>query len=163
MRAFVERHGYTRTGFTPVVTTSHVCRSIAKARAFYEQSLRMGALIDEEMSTPSANAFLRLAPGSRTHITFMQGNHMFGKIALSEPLNYPCGDLTPLAVAPNIGYLAQAFEVQDLDRALEAAVATDAPVVVPPRDIHLPGVGQRRVAVVRNPGSGALQWLLQAA
>ncbi|HNR22292.1 MAG TPA: hypothetical protein PKL49_04635 [Steroidobacteraceae bacterium] len=162
MRAFVERHGYTRAGFTPVVTTSHVCRSIAKARAFYEQALRMGVLIDDEFNSPAVNAFLRLKPGSRTHITFMQGNHMFGKIALSEPLNYACGDLTPLAVAPNIGYLAQAFEVSDLARAIAGAAGTQAPIELEPRAMELPGLGRRSVAVVRNPGSGALQWLVES-
>ena len=46
MRAYVERHGYTRCGFTPVVTTSHICRDMVAARRFYETVLRMGALID---------------------------------------------------------------------------------------------------------------------
>lgn len=163
MRAYCERTGYTRTGFTPVVTTEHVCRSIARARAFYERVLRMGALIDEEMNSGSANAFLRLAPGSRTHITFMQGNHMFGKIALAEALNYTCGDITPLAVAPHVGYLAQAFEVRDLPAAMHAAGDTGADTVVPPLALHVPGLGPRTLAVVRNPGSGAAQWLVQAA
>ncbi len=165
MRAYVERQGYTRRGFTPVVTTSHVVRSLARARAFYEQVLRMGALIDEQMSAEHVNAFLRLPQGARTHITFMQGNHMFGKIALSEPLNYAsrCVDLKARAVAPNIGYLAQGFEVADLGVALEAAQRLESELVAPPRHAVLPGLGPRRSAIVRNPGSGALQWLIQGA
>ena len=162
MRAYVERIGYTRTGFTPVVTTSHVCRSMAKARSFYEQVLRMGALIDEELSAERVNDFLRLPRDGRTHITFMQGNHMFGKLALSEPLNYAesCVDLQPRAHAPNIGYLAQAFEVNDLGGARDACARLGAEVVVARRSATLPGLGLRESFMVRNPGSGALQWLI---
>jgi catechol 2,3-dioxygenase-like lactoylglutathione lyase family enzyme len=36
MRAYVEKTGYTRRGFTPVVTTSHVTRSADRACEFYE-------------------------------------------------------------------------------------------------------------------------------
>jgi catechol 2,3-dioxygenase-like lactoylglutathione lyase family enzyme len=165
MRAYVERHGRTRTGFTPVVTTSHVVRSIARARAFYERVLRMGALIDEELSIDRVNAFLRLPQGARTHITFMQGNHMFGKIALGEPLNYAdaCVDLRPRAHAPNVGYLAQAFEpgsAAALEAALRACRELDVEFVAGPEVAELPGLGRRTSAMVRNPGSGALQWLL---
>lgn len=163
MRAYVERHGYTRCGFTPVVTTSHICRDMVAARRFYETVLRMGALIDEEVSAPRFNAFLRLPADARTHITFMQGNHMFGKIALSQPLNYAaqCIDVVPRAHAPNIGYLAQAFEVQDLQRAYAAAQECQAPVVRTPVSGALPGLGSRRHCLLRNPGSGALQWLIE--
>jgi catechol 2,3-dioxygenase-like lactoylglutathione lyase family enzyme len=164
MRAFVEQHGYTRTGFTPVVTSSHVCRSIRTAREFYEQVLSMGALIDEELAAPHVNAFLRLPPDARTHITFMQGNHMFGKLALAEPLNYAaaCVDLVPRAHAPNIGYLAQGFEVTDLGRASRFAAEVGAGLVLAPRAAQIPGLGLREQCLVRNPGSGALQWLIAA-
>jgi catechol 2,3-dioxygenase-like lactoylglutathione lyase family enzyme len=162
MNAYVERHGYTRTGFTPVVTTSHVCRSLARARDFYEKVLRMGALIDEELSADRVNAFLRLPDGARTHVTFMQGRHMFGKLALAEPLNYAhrCVDLRPRAHAPNVGYLAQAFEVDDVAAAVAQAREVGAEVVVEPRVAVLPGLAPRGSAIVRNPGSGALQWLV---
>jgi catechol 2,3-dioxygenase-like lactoylglutathione lyase family enzyme len=161
MRAYVERQGYTRTGFTAVVTTSHVCRSIRRAREFYEQVLHMGALIDEELSAPHVNDFLRLPRDARTHITFMQGNHMFGKIALGEPLNYAdqCVDLVPRAHAPNIGYLAQGFEVRDIGAAWSAAAASGAQVVVGRMRAPVPGLGPCHQFVVRNPGSGALQWI----
>jgi catechol 2,3-dioxygenase-like lactoylglutathione lyase family enzyme len=162
MRAYVEQHGYTRTGFTPVVTSSHVCRDLPSARRFYENVLRMGALIDEEMSAAHVNAFLRLPADARTHITFMQGNNMFGKLALSGPLNYAdrCDDLTVRAHAPNIGYLAQAFEVPDVDIAYAAAIACGSPTLLRPVEFSIPGLGRRRLCVLRNPGSGALQWLL---
>lgn len=165
MRAYVERHGRTRTGFTPVVTTSHNVRSIPRARAFYERVLKMGVLIDEVMSADRVNVFLRLPQGARTHITFMQGNHMFGKIALGEPLNYAetCIDLVPRAHAPNVGYLAQAFELETAS-GFEAAERTCREMEVEfiglPEAAELPGLGRRRHMMVRNPGGGALQWLL---
>ena len=150
------------------MTTSHVVHSIARARAFYEQVLKMGALIDEVMSAERVNVFLRLPPGARTHITFMQGNHMFGKIALGEPLNYTesCVDLRPRAHAPNIGYLAQAFELGTpgaFDQAVRACRDLEVEFVAEPGTGELPGLGRRRHVMVRNPGSGALQWLLGPA
>jgi catechol 2,3-dioxygenase-like lactoylglutathione lyase family enzyme len=160
MRAYVEQHGRTRTGFTPVVTTSHVARSIPSAREFYERVLGMGVLIDEVIHTDDSNRFLRLEPGSRTHVVFMQGNHMFGKIALSEPLNYACEDLAPRAHAPNIGYLAQAFEVQDVGRSLDAARGLGARILLEPCEVALPAIGTRLMFSVANPGSGAVQWVL---
>jgi len=168
MRAYVDRHGRTRTGFTPVVTTSHVARSIPRARVFYERVLRMGVLIDEVMSADRVNAFLRLPDGARTHITFMQGNHMFGKIALAEPLNYAdaCVDLRPRAHAPNVGYLAQAFELRSsaaLEAAIRACRELEVEFVCEPELGELPGLGRRHHLMVRNPGSGALQWLLGPA
>ncbi|MCS6947977.1 MAG: VOC family protein, partial [Steroidobacteraceae bacterium] len=84
MRAYVERHGWTRAGFTPVVTTAHVARDLARARRFYEQVCRMGVLFEDLMSAERVNAFLRLPPDARTRIVFLQGAHMFGKIALSD-------------------------------------------------------------------------------
>ena len=162
MRAYVESHGYTRAGYTPVVTTSHVARSIAAARRFYEDVLQMGVLIDDELKAPHVNAFLRLPDDARTHITFMQGRHMFGKIALSEPLNYVerCEDLGPRARAPNIGYLAQMFEVADLDRAAAVCTSLRVEAVAARGPMELPGLGLRDQWMVRNPGSGALQWLV---
>jgi catechol 2,3-dioxygenase-like lactoylglutathione lyase family enzyme len=162
MRAFVERHGRTRTGFTPVVTTSHVVRSMPKARRFYEQVLKMGALIDEELAAPVSNAFLRLPQDARTHITFMQGNHMFGKLALAEPLTYAeqCIDLTARARAPNHGYVAQVFEVEDVATAYWACRDLQAPGLTSVALLAIPGFGLRRGFAVRNPGSNALQWIL---
>jgi catechol 2,3-dioxygenase-like lactoylglutathione lyase family enzyme len=160
MRAYVESLGYTRTGYTPVVTTSHVARSIARAREFYERVLGMGALIDEEMALERSNSFQRLPRDARTHITFMQGNHMFGKIALAEPLNYECLDLVPRAMAPNLGLLAQGFEVRDLEAARSATQALGPEWVGGELRLELPGFGARSGFVARNPGSGAAQWIL---
>ncbi len=163
MRAYVEKAGYTGQGFTPVVTTSHVTRSADLACEFYEKVCGMGRLFEDVMTADHVNAFLRLPQGGRTKIVFMQGNHMFGKIAVSEPLNYldQCQDLRPAAHAPNIGYLAQIFEVRDLAGALLAAAQCGADVVVSRTRSLVPGLGVRDQALVRNPGSGALTWLLQ--
>ncbi len=162
MRAYVEQHGYTSQGFTPVVTTSHVVRSLDAARTFYERVLRMGVLIDDELRAPHVNAFLRLPADGVTHIQFMQGNHMFGKIALSGPRNYleQCEDLRPRAQAPNIGYLAQAFEVDDLEAAARECAALGVEPAGERAVVDTPGLGRRDQLLVRNPGSGALQWLL---
>lgn len=168
MRAFVERFGYTRQGFTPVVTTSHVARSAERCCEFYQRVCGMGRLFEDVMSADHVNAFLRIPRGGRTKIVFMQGNHMFGKIAVSEPLNYQdaCQDLAPRAHAPNIGYLAQIFEVPDLARALTAAQALGVETVVPRTRMAVPGLSlpersEREQALLRNSGSGALMWLLQ--
>ena len=162
MRAYVLRHGRNRCGFTPVVTTSHVVRSLSAARMFYERVLGMRPLIDVELASQASNAFLRLPPDARTHVTFMQGNHMFGKLALSEPLNYleQCIDLTPRARAPNHGYLAQVFEVDDIGAAYWACREIAAPGLTAPTAIDIPGFGGRRGFLVHTPGSGARQWLL---
>jgi len=163
MRAYVEQTGYTRQGFTPVVTTSHVTRSVARACEFYEKVCGMGRLFEDVMTADHVNAFLRLPRAGRTKIVFMQGNHMFGKIAVSEPLNYldQCVDLQPTAHAPNIGYLAQIFEVRDLAGSMLAVAACGADVVAGRTRFEVPGLGVRDQALVRNPGSGALTWLLQ--
>ena len=161
MRAYVDRHGRTAQGFTPVVTTSHVARDLGQARDFYQQVLNMGVLIDDVLQTPESNHFLGLAEGSRTHVQFMQGNHMFGKIALSQPLNYSCGSLTARAVPPNIGYLAQQFVVADADRAVKVCAELNVEVFTPLTEIELPGLGRCAATLVRNPGSGALQEIVQ--
>lgn len=162
MRAYVERHGYTSQGFTPVVTTSHVVRSLDAARGFYQRVLGMGVLIDDELRAPHVNAFLRLPEDGVTRIQFMQGNHMFGKIALSGPRNYleRCEDLRPRAQAPHIGYLAQAFEVDDLDAVARECAALGVAAAGERGVLEIPGLGRRDQLLVRNPGSGALQWLV---
>lgn len=163
MRAYVEAHGYTRQGFTPVVTTSHIARSLELACEFYEKVCGMGRLFSDVMTADHVNAFLRLPQGGKTGIVFMQGNHMFGKIAVSEPLNYleSCDDLRPRAHAPNIGYLAQGFEVHDIRGSLRLAADLRAEAVVTQAQFEVPGLGRRQHALLRNPGSGALMWLLQ--
>ena len=89
----------------------------------------------------------------------VQGAHEYGKIALAVPLNYEVPNLVPDAVPPNIGYLAQSFQVADLDETSAASAAVGAEVFSGPMEIDLPGRGKCRSMIVRNPGSGALQEL----
>jgi len=161
MRAYVKQHGRTPTGYTPVVTTSHCARNISKAVDFHIQVLKSGVLIDEVMSSPVQNHFLRLPEKAKTAVKFLQGNHMFGKVALSQPLNYPCVDLVPAAIAPNIGYIAQVYVVKNINEAKAACEASRCEVYTPLMDINMPGVGACTSYIVRNPGSGALQQLIQ--
>lgn len=161
MRAFVDQYGRTRTGFTPVVTTASVMRDITRSRTFYQRVFDMGIHIDQVLESEGYRRFQKVPPGGRTHVTFMQGNHMFGKIAMSQPLNYPVPDMTPVAVAPNIGYLAQAFAVPDLGAAEAACAGLGVEVYSPRMTLDVPGLGRTTVTTVRNPGSGALQQLVQ--
>ena len=162
MRAYVQEHGRTPAGYTPVVTTSHVARDLDKAVAFYETVLKSGILIDEILGSPHQNNFLGLPKTAKTAVKFMQGNHMFGKIALSSPVNYECDDLVPTAHAPNIGYIAQMFEVNDLDYCVQACADLEAETYAPRGQHNVPGLGLVDSITVRNPGSGALQLIFRA-
>lgn len=162
MNAYVRDQGRTPAGYTPVVTSAHGVRHMAKAVAFHEKVLKAGVLIDVIMSSPQQNHFLRLPAKAKTAVKFLQGNHMFGKIALCQPLNYPCVDLVPQAVAPGIGYLAQGFMVRDLSEAAQACGALKCEIYAPIQEMTVPGLGGCKVLSVRNPGSGALQILAQA-
>jgi catechol 2,3-dioxygenase-like lactoylglutathione lyase family enzyme len=161
MKAYVEQYGRTRTGFTPVVTTASVMRDIAVSRRFYEQVFDMGIHINQVLESEGYRKFQRVPPGGRTQVTFMQGNHMFGKIATSQPLNYDIPDVVPLAVAPNIGYIAQSFLVPDLTEYERRCRVVGAEVYTPRMDIEIPGLGMRHAMIVRNPGSGCLQQLIE--
>ncbi|WP_446830357.1 VOC family protein [Candidatus Foliamicus sp.] len=161
MRAYVEQRGYTSAGFTPIVTSSHGVDSSERAMAWYGEVLGMGPLIDEELGTPESNRLLNLPEDAKTRVVFMQGAHMFGKIVLAQPLNYECESLIKRAKPPNIGYLAQAFSVADLDEAARRCKAMRVEVVSPPREIDWPGAGQVPAMLARTPGSGALQLLLE--
>ncbi len=162
MRAYVDKHGRTPTGFTPVVTTSHCVKDIDKAVEFYQRVLKSGVLIDEVMDLKEQNHFLRLPKNSRTAVKFIQGNDMFGKVALSMPLNYECDDLVPRAHAPNIGYIAQMFAVNDLDEAEQASAEVGADLYAARGSYAVPGLGDVEAFTVRNPGSGALQVIFKA-
>jgi len=162
MRAYVQEHGRTPTGYTPVVTTSHVARDLDKAVEFYERVMKSGVLIDEILGNPSQNNFLSLPEDAKTHVKFMQGSHMFGKIALSRPVNYECDDLIPKAHAPNTGYIAQIFEVADLDYCEKVCRDLSAEPYASRDRYDVPGLGKVEAFTVRNPGSGALQMIFKA-
>ncbi len=163
MRAYVEKRGYTSAGFTPIVTSSHGVDSCERAIAWYEQVLNMKPLIDETLGTPESNRLLNLPEDAKTRVVFMQGAHMFGKVVLSQPLNYECESLIDRAKPPNIGYLAQAFSVRKLDEVARQCSAMNVEVLSSPQDTPWPGSGSVSAMLVRNPGSGALQVLMEVA
>ena len=153
MRKYFTAHGATRTGYSPVVTSAHGVHSRDKALPIYRDLLGLEVVIDEPLG----------AAEERTHWTFLQGDHHFGKIALGQPLNYQAEDLTPFATAPNIGYLAQAFEVPSIDAVQTYCGETGVEVYSPRDEVDLPGLGRRQCMLVRNPGSSALMQFYSAS
>jgi hypothetical protein len=158
---FIDGYGRTPTGFTSVVTTAHTVADMEKALAFYYGPLHMTLFLESVLEGPVTNRALSLPPESRTRSVIVQGAHEYGKIALASALNYQLPTLVPDAVPPNIGYLAQSFQVPDLAEAARGAAAVGAEVFSGPAEIDLPGRGKCQAMVVRNPGSGALQELFQ--
>jgi catechol 2,3-dioxygenase-like lactoylglutathione lyase family enzyme len=158
---FIGGYGRTATGFTSVVTTAHTVADMEKSLAFYYGPLHMTLFLESVLEGPVTNRALSLPPESRTRSVIVQGAHEYGKIALASALNYELPTLVPDAVPPNIGYLAQSFEVPDLAEAARACTALGVEVFAAPTEIDLPGRGRCRAMIVRNPGSGALQELFQ--
>jgi catechol 2,3-dioxygenase-like lactoylglutathione lyase family enzyme len=161
MRRYLDQHGTTPTGYTEVVTSAHTVRDMAAAVRFYHEVLDMGVLIDAVIDSPVSNQFLHLPPHARTHSVFVKGGHMFGKIALGQPLNYDALDLVDRAVPPNIGYLAMGFRTPDLAAAEAACRRLGVAFFSEPIEVDLPGDGRRRAMVVRAPGSGALMQIAE--
>jgi len=159
--AFLETYGRTRTGFTAVATTAHTVLDMEKALAFYMGPLKMTIFMETMLKGAETNKAIGLSPDAETRAVFVQGGHEYGKIALSCPLNYKIPDLVPEAVAPNIGYLAQSFQVSDLNQVANECIDIDVDIIAGPEEITLPGRGLCRAMVVRNPGSGALQEIFQ--
>lgn len=158
---FIEEYGRTPTGFTSVVTTAHSVLDMEKALEFYYGPLNMSLFIESVLEGPETNRALCLPEECRTRSVIVQGEHEYGKIALATPMNYEVPDLVPDAQPPNIGYLAQSFEVADLDTTASACAAVGAETFSAPMEIDLPGRGKCASMVVRNPGSGALQEIFQ--
>lgn len=161
LSAEVGRLGKSPTGFTQVSTTSHSTIDYDKALAFYTQVLGMTVHLDAVLTKPETNHLLRRPPGAQTRATFLAGAHQLGKVVLSHPLNYSVPDRTPLAAAPNIGYIAQGFAVPSLAKALDTCGRVGAEVVSGPVALDYPGIGRVSAALVRNPGSGALMQLFE--
>ncbi len=158
---FIASYGRTPTGFTSVVTTAHTVADMEKALAFYYGPLQMTLFIESVLQGEVTNRALSLPAEARTRSVIVQGDHEYGKIALASALNYEIPSLTADAVPPNIGYLAQSFEVSDLQATARACAAVGAEVFSGPAEIDLPGRGHCTAMIVRNPGSGALQELFQ--
>jgi catechol 2,3-dioxygenase-like lactoylglutathione lyase family enzyme len=155
--------GKTKTGFTQVATTSHSIVHRDAAVAFYTRVLGMHVRIDDILGKPETNYFLGRPPDAKTRATFMAGAHQFGKVALSHPENYSAPNKVPLAIPPNIGYLAQSFQVPSILIAKDACMAVGAEMYSPMMEIDIPGLGLVAAMIVRNPGSGALMHLFEAS
>ncbi|MFO1425626.1 MAG: hypothetical protein U1F11_01355 [Steroidobacteraceae bacterium] len=161
--AWLQDHGgFNRCGTTAVATSAHNVSDYERARAFYERVLGMSVRNDTVLHGEAMETFCRFPRGARLRDTYLQGDHIFGKIALVHPLNFPCTDMARRAVAPHIGYLAQSFRVAGLDAALAAARALGCEVFSAPVELDLPALGAARTAIVRNPGSGALHELIES-
>ena len=158
---YVNEYGRTSTGFTQVVTTAHGVLDMEKALAFYYGPLGMKLFVDSVLEGAETNRALNLAEESRTHSVLVQGAHQYGKIALAQPMNYEEKSIVENAVPPNIGYLAQSFEVNDIAAVASACEAVGAKVFSPLTEIDLPGRGMCNALIVHNPGSGALQEIYQ--
>ena len=85
---------------------------------------------------------------------------MFGKICMTQPVDYDVPSMVSRAVAPNFGYIAQLFLVPRLAEASTRAQAAKATLFSRADGMHVPGLGTCDVAVVRSPGSGALVGLV---
>lgn len=158
---FIAAYGRTATGFTSVVTTAHTVADMEQSLAFYYGPLHMTLFLESVLQGEVTNRALSLPAEARTRSVIVQGDHEYGKIALAVALNYELPSLVPDAVPPNIGYLAQSFQVGDLQETAKACAAVGAEVFSGPVEIDLPGRGKCKAMVVRNPGSGALQELFQ--
>ncbi len=162
IREFFDRRGPTRTGLSEVVTTAHAVRSIDDALRFYVGLLGFEIWIDNVFEHVDSSRLLSLADDARSRITFVKGEHLFGKIALIEGLNYEPVDLVARSEPPAIGYIAMCFELDDMDATLAQLAHVGGELWSPPIELEIPGFGRRLACVVRVPGSGALTQLMQA-
>ncbi len=152
-----------RLGFSQVATSAHATRDVAAAARFHREVLGMWPAVDAVLDSPAANELTGRPREARTRVIWMRGDHPYGKVALSEPLNYTLVDRASDVVAPAIGYLAQSFPVADLELAMDRAAQCGAPVLGEPEDLELPGGLRLRACLLRAPGSGALLQLTQEA
>ena len=158
IRAELEVMGYTRGGFTPVATTAHCVHSLDAAADFYQRLLGLEVVLDEVLGKPETNRFLQRPADAKSRSIFLSADHPFGKLSLNEPLNYPVPERVSSARAPNIGYLAQAFEVSDFDSALARVAPVQAGL---PQCLDVVGFAARRAVSLNCPGSGAAAWIVE--
>ena len=150
----------TKFGFTEVVTTSHCVHSTADAASFYQHVLGMRVMFQDTMKSVESNSFLRRPIDAETQITFLRGNHNYGKIALSEPLNYQVPNRIDFARPPNIGYFSQGFFVDSLDQTIQDCKELNA-VLWENSLIKIGNYGKCNSILVECPGSNALIALLE--
>ncbi len=150
-----------RTGFSQVATTAHATRDIEAAIAFHRDVLGLWPTIDTVLESPEVNELTGRPRDARTRVVWMRGAHPYGKVALSQPLNYALPDHARGSAAPAIGYLAQAFSVSDLPRALALAAAAGTVPLAGPAVVELAAGLAVPMALLRTPGSDALLQLMQ--
>ena len=157
---YFQSNGTTKFGFTEVVTTSHCVHSTADAASFYQHVLGMRVMFQDTMKSVESNSFLRRPNDAKTQITFLRGNHNYGKIALSEPLNYKVPNRIDFARPPNIGYFAQGFFVDSLDQTIQACKELNT-VLWEKSLIKIGHYRKYNSILVECPGSDALIALLE--
>lgn len=161
MRKFLDSFGRTSNGFTPIVTSASCMRNIDKATEFFTKVLKMEVIIDETLKSKEYREFQRVPENGETKIRFVKGEHMFGKIAMSEPINYEIDDLVPISVAPNIGYLSQLFSVQNIHEAENNCKKLGIEFYLNTITTDIPGYGNVKTFIIKNPGSDALQQIIE--
>ena len=149
----------TKYGFSQIATTSHSVSSFDKAHAFYSAVLGMDTIVEQIMDDPRLNKLNSRPDDGRTRWAFMKGDDSLGKVVISHPMNYEVRNRTDVAVAPNIGYLAQGFSVSDINKVTPACAAVDAEIYSPLCAVDIPGVGPAKAIIARNPGSGGLTFI----
>lgn len=151
-----------RSGFSQVATTAHATRDLEAARAFHAEVLGMRVTIDTVLESAAVNALTGRPRDARTRVVWMRGAHPYGKVALSQPLNYALVDRASATAAPAIGYLAQGFEVADLPGAVAQSLRLGARLLSDVQELEIaPGL-RAAAALLRAPGSGALLQLSAA-
>ena len=157
MCEFFNANGTTAKGFTEIVTTSHCVSDTLAASEFYSKALGMNKMFSDELSSKSSNQFLRRPDKGRTLITFMQGRHFYGKIALSEPINYSVPNNISNACPPNIGYFGQGFLVPNIQKIiLKHDLNISEQCLMPIEKDH-----DLKAVCIECPGSQALIYLLE--
>lgn len=160
LREQISKHASSVKGFTPVSTSTVSVKQADRAFAFYHDILGMQLIIDQVSSNPAANAMLGRPRDAESRVMILDSGHAYGKILLSQPINYHLHDVVPDAHLPNIGYVAQSFFVSDLREACHRTLELGGKIEAPPVLISVPHTKNRDCALVRCPGSGALVQLI---
>ena len=157
MCEFFNTNGTTAKGFTEIVTTSHCVSDTQAASEFYSRVLGMHEMFSDELSSKGSNQFLRRPDDGKTLITFMQGSHFYGKVALSEPINYSVPNNISNACPPNIGYFGQGFIISDIQKVISENDLNNSEQCF----IHLEQDHDLKAVRLECPGSQALIYLLE--
>jgi catechol 2,3-dioxygenase-like lactoylglutathione lyase family enzyme len=155
--------GKSKAGFSQIATTSHSVSSFEKSKEFYQSVLGLEPFIEEVMEDEYLNTLNSRPKDGQTRWAFMKGDHLYGKIVISYPINYDVPNRIPVAVPPNIGYLAQGFFVEDIHKAETNCAAVSAETFSALNRIDIPSLGVIDAMIVRNPGSEGLTLIMSKA